>query len=100
MLLQCDDNARTRRLLPLLVALLVLSAVVTVAVMPGLNLQPSALRASRASQGMFVGFSLLASVATDIADAALSSIEFLPFAGESCGPLHSHLFDLTCARLC
>jgi hypothetical protein len=100
MFLQCSDNARKTRMRTLLIAILVLSAVVAIAVLPGVDLQPTALRASRAAQGIFVGFSLLASVATGFCETAAPSVGFLRLAGESSRLPHPPLFELTCARLC
>jgi hypothetical protein len=99
-ILQCPHNTCKISRRTLLSTILVLSAVIAIAVLPGVGLQPTALRASRAAQGMFVGLSLLASVATGVSNAATPSVGFLHPAGESSLLSHPPLFELTCARLC
>ena len=98
--MQWSNNARKTGLLTLLIALVVLSAVVAIAVLPGLNLQPTALRAARAAQGVLVGFSLLASVANGFSEVAAPSLGFLYLAGGLSRFPHPPLCELTCARLC
>jgi hypothetical protein len=87
-------------LLTLLVAVLVLSTVFAIFVLPGVDLQPSALRAFRAAQEVFVAFFLLVSLATGCLLVTVSESLTPVFAGESCRLMYQPLFDRICVRLC
>jgi len=97
MFLRCPYKAG---LLTLLIAVFVLSTVFAIFMLPGVDLQPSALRAFRAAQGMFVAFFLLISLASGCFRITASELVRLIFAGESSRLLHQPLFDRTCVRLC
>jgi hypothetical protein len=99
MFLQRNHNTSKMRMRTLLITILVLSVVIAVAILPGVDLQPTALRASRAAQGIFVGFALLASMAAGI-DVTAPALAFLPPSGKPSFLPHPPLFALTCARLC
>jgi hypothetical protein len=98
--LQCGYNARKAGALTLIIAVVVLSTVLAVSMLPGAGLQPTALRASRAAEGMFLVFSLLVAITYGCYQITAFKPVVSHFAGESCRLPRQPLFDLTCVRLC
>jgi len=87
-------------LLTLLIALFVLTAVFALFMLPGVDLQPSALRGFRAAQGVIVACFLLFSLASGYFQITASEPVNPIFAGEPRRLLCQPLFDRTCVRLC
>jgi hypothetical protein len=98
--LRWGHNARKAGVLTLVIAVVVLSTVFAVSMLPGVDLQPTALRASRAAQGMFLAFALLVSIASGFFQITSTEPETPLLAGNSYWPPHEPLFDLLCVRLC
>jgi hypothetical protein len=86
-------------MLTLLIAVFVLTTVCAIFMLPGVDLQPAALRAFRAA-GMFLAFFLFLSLASGCFQITASESVNPIFAGEPSRFLHQPLFDRTCVRLC
>jgi hypothetical protein len=98
--LHCHNRKR-ERLLKRVGAVVALIAVLAIFVVPGVNMQPTALRASRAAQNLLVACTLLVLVtAAQFSDSSFSRGQNRYFASQSRRLSPPSIIALVCARLC
>ena len=100
MTLQPDRKGeRMNKLATQLGAVVVLAAVLALFVMPAFDVQPTALRASRAAQQLLIAFSLMAAMAALLSPLSLQLLRIELLSNRSEVP-HPDLIDIICSRLC